>query len=194
MRRGLRLCHRRYWRCFQPAWSGLQLQQFVASDSKYSFALDTSVFLYDSAVCQEHAEAGPGRAGVGPGPEPGAARSRATTQEPGRRLWIARATIGIDRSGGTWSRSASAMLGGSGINEDRRAGSYADYRFRAPNLLLFEGWFEHSICRPSRAAILADSRPREISTAQTIGSDHSGTVMPTGIPLGPGGFSGVASV
>lgn len=37
-------------------------------------------------------------------------------------------------------------LGGQDINSSLALGSYQDYRFRAPNLLLLQESFEHSIC------------------------------------------------
>ena len=48
-------------------------------------------------------------------------------------------------------------LGGADINDNNSLSSYQDYRFRAPNILLFRENFEHSIGKlPLGVALLAD--------------------------------------
>jgi hypothetical protein len=47
-------------------------------------------------------------------------------------------------------------LGGSDINGALALGSYRDYRFRAPNLLLFQENFEHSIWGSFGLGLMAD--------------------------------------
>src|SRR5438445_3148607 len=47
-------------------------------------------------------------------------------------------------------------LGGSDINGGLALGSYQDYRFRAPNVLLLQESFEHSIWGPFGLKLMAD--------------------------------------
>jgi hypothetical protein len=47
-------------------------------------------------------------------------------------------------------------LGGNDINSMLSLGSYEDYRFRAPNLLLLQESFEHSIWGPFGVKFMAD--------------------------------------
>lgn len=47
-------------------------------------------------------------------------------------------------------------LGGTDINGNRGLSSYPDYRFRAPNLMLFRGTFEHSLWGPLGGILMAD--------------------------------------
>src|ERR1017187_5192071 len=49
-------------------------------------------------------------------------------------------------------------LGGSDINGAMSLGSYQDYRYRAPNLLLLQECFEHSIWGPFGLKFMADAR------------------------------------
>jgi hypothetical protein len=47
-------------------------------------------------------------------------------------------------------------LGGQDVNNDLALGSYQDYRFRAPNLLLLQETFEHSVWGPFGLKFMAD--------------------------------------
>ena len=60
-------------------------------------------------------------------------------------------------------------LGGSDINGALALGSYRDYRYRAPNLLLLQENFEHSIWGPFGLKLMAD----EGRVAVTRGDRHS---------------------
>lgn len=78
-------------------------------------------------------------------------------------------------------------LGGSDINGAAALGSYQDYRFRAPNLLLLEEKFEHSIWGPFGFAFLAD-QGRVALTRGDLGFSHLKHSLASGITLRAGGF------
>jgi len=78
-------------------------------------------------------------------------------------------------------------LGGSDINGTTSLGSYADYRFRAPNLLLLREHFEHSLWGPFGFEALADEG-RVALTRSSLGFDHLRHSFAAGITLRAGGF------
>jgi hypothetical protein len=78
-------------------------------------------------------------------------------------------------------------LGGSDINSALSLGSYQDYRFRAPNLLLFEESFEHSIWGPFGFKFMAD-QGRVALTRGDLGFSHLKHSFAGGLTLRAGGF------
>lgn len=79
-------------------------------------------------------------------------------------------------------------IGGSDINGNAWLGSYPDYRFRAPNLLVFRENFEHSIWKlPVGFAFLAD-QGKVAPTPGDLGSSHWKHSYSTGLTLRAGGF------
>ncbi|MGA7755388.1 MAG: hypothetical protein WCB05_21335 [Candidatus Sulfotelmatobacter sp.] len=78
-------------------------------------------------------------------------------------------------------------LGGSDINGAMSLGSYQDYRFRAPNLLLFQESFEHSIWGPFGLKFMADEG-RVALTRGDLGFDHFRHSYAGGLTLRAGGF------
>lgn len=78
-------------------------------------------------------------------------------------------------------------LGGSEINGAMSLGSYQDYRFRAPNLLLLQESFEHSIWGPFGLKFTADEG-RVALTRSDIGFSHLRHSFAAGLTLRVGGF------
>ncbi len=78
-------------------------------------------------------------------------------------------------------------LGGSDINGSPSLGSYQDYRFRAPNVLLLRGSFEHSIWGPLGFSFMAD-QAKVALTRGNIGFSHLAHSFSTGLTLRAGGF------
>ncbi len=78
-------------------------------------------------------------------------------------------------------------LGGSDINGARGLPSYSDYRFRAPNLMLFRAAVEHSIWGPVGAAFGADFG-RVAVTRGDLGFDHMRHSWAGGITIRAGGL------
>ena len=78
-------------------------------------------------------------------------------------------------------------LGGQDIDSALALGSYADYRFRAPNLLLLQESFEHSIWGPFGAKFMAD-QGRVALTRGDLGFSHLKHSFAAGLTLRAGGF------
>jgi hypothetical protein len=78
-------------------------------------------------------------------------------------------------------------LGGSDINTALALGSYQDYRFRAPNLLVLQESFEHSIWGPFGLKFMADEG-RVALTRGDLGFSHLKHSFAGGLTLRAGGF------
>ena len=78
-------------------------------------------------------------------------------------------------------------LGGSDINGALALGSYQDYRYRAPNLLLLQESFEHSIWGPFGLKFMADEG-RVALTRGDLGFSHLRHSFAGGLTLRAGGF------
>jgi hypothetical protein len=78
-------------------------------------------------------------------------------------------------------------LGGQDINSQLTLGSYQDYRFRAPNLLLLQENFEHSIWGPFGVKFMADQGRVAVERGD-IGFSHLRHSFAAGLTLRAGGF------
>lgn len=78
-------------------------------------------------------------------------------------------------------------LGGSDINSALALPSYQDYRFRAPNLLLLQESFEHSIWGPFGVKFQTD-QGRVALTRGDVGFSHLRHSYAAGLTLRAGGF------
>lgn len=78
-------------------------------------------------------------------------------------------------------------LGGQDINSSLTLGSYRDYRFRAPNFLLLQETFEHSIWGPFGAKFMAD-QGRVAVARSDVGFSHLKHSFAAGLTLRAGGF------
>jgi hypothetical protein len=78
-------------------------------------------------------------------------------------------------------------FGGQDINSALTLGSYQDYRFRAPNLLLLQESFEHSIWGPFGLKFMADEG-RVALTRGDVGFDHLKHSFAAGLTLRAGAF------
>jgi len=78
-------------------------------------------------------------------------------------------------------------LGGQDIDNTLALGSYQDYRFRAPNVLLFQETFEHSIWGPLGVELMAD-QGRVALTRGDLGFGNFEHSFGTGVTLRAGGF------
>jgi hypothetical protein len=78
-------------------------------------------------------------------------------------------------------------LGGQDIDSALTLGSYRDYRFRAPNLLLLQENFEHSIWGPFGLKLMAD-QGRVALTRGDLGFSHLKHSFAGGLTLRAGGF------
>jgi hypothetical protein len=82
-------------------------------------------------------------------------------------------------------------LGGSDINGSSALGSYQDYRFRAPNVLLLRENFEHSIWGPLGFAFMADQGKVALARGD-IAFSHLKHSFATGITIRAGGLPAVS--
>jgi hypothetical protein len=78
-------------------------------------------------------------------------------------------------------------LGGLDIDSALSLGSYQDYRFRAPNVLLLQGYFEHSIWGPFGLKLTAD-QGRVALTRGDLGFSHLKHSFAGGLTLRAGAF------
>jgi len=79
-------------------------------------------------------------------------------------------------------------LGGSDINGNNVLSSYQDYRFRAPNLLLFRENFEHSLGKLPLGIALQADQAKVALTRGDLGSNHWVHSYAAGLTLRAGGF------
>jgi hypothetical protein len=79
-------------------------------------------------------------------------------------------------------------LGGSDINGNASLSSYQDYRFRAPDLLLFQESFEHSLGRLPLGIMLTADQGRLGTTAGDLRSSPWLHSFAAGLTLRAGGF------
>ena len=78
-------------------------------------------------------------------------------------------------------------LGGQDIDSNLSLGSYRDYGFRAPNILLLQERFEHSICGPFGLQFVAD-QGRVAVVRGDLGFGHLTHSFAGGLTLRAGGF------
>jgi len=83
-------------------------------------------------------------------------------------------------------------LGGSDINGNPGLPSYQDYRFRAPNILLFREHFEHSLGGLPLGFLLLADQAKVALTRGDLGSNHWIHSYAAGLTLRAGGFPQVS--
>jgi len=167
-------------------------QQFVApSDSRNSFQrwavdLNHTFYLYG------YTESGPKMSTL-TGPDqcapsgekcPEVPRSRNLNGSIGVRFFLSESVNSATSSVPFYFQQT---LGGQNINSNLTLSSYQDYRFRAPNLLLLQESFEHSIWGPFGLKFMAD-QGRVAATRSDVGFDHLKHSFAAGITLRAGGF------
>jgi hypothetical protein len=78
-------------------------------------------------------------------------------------------------------------LGGSDLNGEQLLPSYRDFRFRAPNILLFRASFEHSIWGPLGVMFMADEGKAALTHSE-LDFTHLKHSFGAGLTLRAGGF------
>lgn len=78
-------------------------------------------------------------------------------------------------------------IGGTDVNGQTALASYADYRFRAPTLLLLRSTFEHSIAGPVGGALIVDAA-KVASRLNTLGASPWLHSVSAGITIRAGGI------
>ncbi len=79
-------------------------------------------------------------------------------------------------------------LGGSDVNGNTLLGSYADYRFRGPDLMLLRGSFEHSIYKWPVGVKFVVDEGRVALTPSDLGPGHLAHSYSAGLTLHAGGL------
>ena len=162
-------------------------QQFVASDSTYSFQRLTFDFTHEIPLYR-NARSAPAISQVGPDESPSALeQNRYTRNRQGTitlRAFLSESFTGKDHLVPFYFQPT---LGGVDINGDRALPSYPDYRFRAPNLLLFRASVEHSVWGPFGVMAMADYG-RVALRRDDLGFEHFRHSYAAGITIRAGGF------
>lgn len=99
----------------------------------------------------------------------------------------ARLVESFEPSGNTIPFYLQPTLGGADINGDKMLASYPDYRFRAPNLMLFRADLEHSIWGPIGAMFQYDLGKVAL-TRGDLGFDHLLHSYAVGLTIRAGGY------
>jgi hypothetical protein len=167
------------------------LQEFVASSNsghtfeRWNVDLNHTFYLYGytESGLKTSTMTGPNECAPSGEKCPSVSRSRNLNGSIGVRLFLSESM-----------NSASAVpfyfqqtLGGQDINSSLALGSYQDYRFRAPNLLLLQESIEHSIWGPFGLKIMAD-QGRVALTRGDLGFSHLRHSYAAGLTLRAGGF------
>jgi hypothetical protein len=165
-------------------------QQFFApSNSQNSFQrwtldLNHAFYLYGHSQSDNTDRVGPDRCAP-PGQDcPEVPRTRNLNGSIGVRLLLSES---MNSSTAAVPFYFQQTLGGSDINSAMSLGSYRDYRYRAPNLLLLQESFEHSLWGPFGVKFLAD-QGRVALTRSDVGFDHLKHSFAGGLTLRAGGF------
>lgn len=167
-------------------------QQYAApSDTTYSFRrfnfdLGHTIPLYRTTVSSASRDTnGPDECATAPGAKcPPIPVSRNNTGSIGIRLLISES---IANAGSTVPFYMQPTLGGSDVNGAAYLGSYEDYRFRGPNLLLLRESLEHSVWGPFGASFVAD-QGKVALTRGDVAFDHLAHSFSAGLTLRAGGL------
>jgi hypothetical protein len=179
---------------FNRSWDFLHLnysailRQFTAvSESRYSFQRLTLDFNHEIPLYRHMRRISPAEA-VGPDESPASLESpRYTRNREGSITLRALLNTSYTSDGSVVPFYFQPTLGGSDINGDRMLPSYADYRFRAPNLMLFSATAEHSIWGPIGGIFRADTG-RVAITRGDLGFEHLRHSFATGLTIRAGGL------
>lgn len=169
-----------------------KFQQFSApSDSHYSFLrwtadLGQTFFLYGYTETARNntVGTGPDECGATTDKCPEISRTRNLNGSIGLRLLVSESIYSASSVVPFYFQET---LGGQDINNALALGSFQDYRFRAPNILLLQGSFEHSIWGPFGLQFLAD-QGRVAATRGDLGFSHLRHSFAGGLTLRAGGF------
>jgi len=167
------------------------LQQFVAPSSSQNTFERWTVDLNHTFYLYGYTESGP-KATSMTGPDecapsgqkcPEVAHSRNLNGSIGVRLLISESMNSFSKVPFYFQPT----LGGQDIDSNLTLPSYQDYRYRAPNFLLLQESFEHSIWGPFGLKFMADEG-RVAVMRSDLGFDHFRHSFAAGLTLRAGGF------
>jgi hypothetical protein len=176
---------------FQLNYSGSFQQFFAPSSSENSFLRWTAdlnhtfyLYGYTESAPKNTDTNGPDECAPGGEKCPAVSHSRNLNGSMGVRLLLSES---INSATSAVPFYFQQTLGGSDIDGALALGSYGDYRFRAPNLLLLQENFEHSIWGPFGLKFTTD-QGRVSLTRSDLGFDHLKHSFAAGLTLRAGGF------
>ena len=167
-----------------------KFQQFFApSNSHFSFLrwtvdLNHTYYLYRRSVPAKNDTIGPDSCAPASESCPPIPYTRNLNGSIGARILL---TESIAPTGNDVPFYFQPTLGGQDIDSALALGSYQDYRFRAPNLLLFQENFEHSIWGPFGLKFMADQGRVALARAD-LGFNDLKHSFAAGLTLRAGGF------
>jgi hypothetical protein len=169
-----------------------KFQQFFApSNSQNSFLrwtvdLDHTFYLYGYTQSGQKSTEGDGPDTCAPNAQecPPVSRSRNLNGSISFRLLLSESATSATSAVPFYFQQT---LGGSDIDGALSLGSYRDYRFRAPNLLLLQESFEHSIWGPFGLKLMAD-QGRVALPRGDLGFSHLKHSFAGGLTLRAGAF------
>lgn len=166
-----------------------KFQQFVAaSDSRYTFRRYTADLNHRLTLYSKDVGKPPRPPLPGSGPMrtiPPIAPTRDVTGSITARLLIEGS---VANAGHVVPFYFDPTIGGSDLNGQSLLASYPDYRFRAPNLLLIHGAFEHSLGRVPVGVLLAVDEGKVGLQRNDISFTHLRHSYSAGITLHAGGL------
>jgi hypothetical protein len=176
---------------FELNYAGRFQQFFAPSNSDNSFLrwtvdLNHTFYLYgytETAAKSTDAN-GPDRCAAPSQTCPRVATSRNLNGSLGVRLLLSESVTSTTSAVPFYFQQS---LGGQDMNSSLSLGSYQDYRFRAPNLLLLQENFEHSIWGPFGVKFMAD-QGRVALDRGDLGFSHLKHSFAAGLTLRAGGF------
>ncbi len=165
-------------------------QQFVAGYSNYSFQRFTADIDNEFPIYRKTANAHKAKAFNGPddcSADVAVAKCPAVTRDRygtvGLRLFLSASFI---PTGHVVPFYFQPTIGGSDINGNMWLGSYPDYRFRAPNVMVLRGSFEHSIYGPIGGVFMVDEGKAAL-TRGDLDFTHLAHSYAAGLTLRAGG-------
>jgi hypothetical protein len=169
-----------------------KLQQFVApSDSRYSFLrwtvdLNHTFYLYGGSHLISPSASTQGPDSCAPSGEdcPPIPHTRNLGGSLGARILLSES---VNSASSAVPFYFQPTLGGQGLDGAMTLGSYADYRFRAPNVFLFQETFEHSIWGPLGVEFQADEGKVALTRGQIDFSNFKHSFA-AGVTLRVGAF------
>jgi hypothetical protein len=166
---------------------------YIATDSNFSFQrltidLDHQISLYHTRVLVPRDTNGPNDCSIDPTMAPRACPKVGLRSKQGTLGIRAFTSLTMTPGGGTVPFYFQPTLGGTDVNGNSMLSSYQDYRFRAPNLIYFREYTEHSIgSLPLGVALWADQGKVGI-TRGDLSSNHWIHSYAAGLTLRAGGF------
>jgi hypothetical protein len=170
-----------------------KFQQFFAPSSSHNSFLRWTVDLEHTFYLYGYTQSAPKSTAEGIGPDSCAPPGEKCPELPHSRNLNGSIGVRLLLSESITSGTSAVpfyfqqTLGGSDINSSLALGSYQDYRFRAPNLLLLQESFEHSIWGPFGLKLMAD-QGRVALTRGDLGFSHLKHSFAGGLTLRAGGF------